>query len=181
MIHHRKHPAKKEKVSRLDRLDVRSKRRRDSRKLDAKVPQSPLRTALRRSSIVYHRPVCAPSSTCSTSPGYVSGFRQINDGVGDILRVRDRSHRGAGLQRLMRGVTMQRRIDSPRRNRVEANLVSRILARKAQRNRVQSAFGHHWDRRRYPATGLSAKAAVMVITLPPLPCDNICLTASCVM
>ena len=28
-----------------------------------------------------------------------------------------------------------------------------------------------------PAMGLSASAAVMVVTLPPVPCDSICLTA----
>ena len=32
-----------------------------------------------------------------------------------------------------------------------------------------------------PAMGLSASDAVMVVTLPPVPCDSICLTASWVM
>jgi hypothetical protein len=32
-----------------------------------------------------------------------------------------------------------------------------------------------------PAMGFSASDAVMVVTLPPVPCESICLTASWVM
>src|SRR5258707_9542934 len=32
-----------------------------------------------------------------------------------------------------------------------------------------------------PAMGLLASAAVMLVTLPPVPCDSICLTASSVI
>src|SRR6266404_6621117 len=62
------HPAKKEKVARLYRLDISTKRRRGGWELNAKVLQSALCTPQVRTSTAYHRPACAPPSTCSTSP-----------------------------------------------------------------------------------------------------------------
>lgn len=62
------HPAKKEQVARLYRLDVSAKRRRGGWELNAKVLQSAICTARLRTFNGYHRPTCAPSSTCSTSP-----------------------------------------------------------------------------------------------------------------
>ena len=62
------HPAKKEKVTRLYRLDISTKRRRGGWELNAKVLQSAICTAWLRPFHPYHRPVCAPPSTCSTSP-----------------------------------------------------------------------------------------------------------------
>src|SRR5271156_4715233 len=63
-----KHPAKKEQVARLYRLDVSAKRRRRGRELNAKVLQPAICTARLRTFTPYHRPACAPPSTCSTSP-----------------------------------------------------------------------------------------------------------------
>src|SRR5215468_6949987 len=62
------HPAKKEKVARLHRLDISAKRRRGGWELNAKVMQPAIRTARLRTFSAYHRPACAPPSTCSTSP-----------------------------------------------------------------------------------------------------------------
>src|SRR6266849_3035642 len=62
------HPAKKEKVARLNRLDICTKRRRGGWELNAKVLQSAICTAWLRPFYPYHRPACAPPSTCSTSP-----------------------------------------------------------------------------------------------------------------
>src|ERR1041385_2608282 len=61
------HPTKKEKVARLYRLDISTKRRRGGRELNAKVVQSAICTAWLRPFYPYHRPLCAPPSTCSTS------------------------------------------------------------------------------------------------------------------
>src|SRR5215471_16593983 len=62
------HPAQEEKVARLHRLDVSAKRCWGGWQLNAKVLQSSICTALVRTSKAYHRPACAPPSTCSTSP-----------------------------------------------------------------------------------------------------------------
>jgi hypothetical protein len=64
VIHNREHAAQEEEIARLHRLDVTTKRR-CGRKLNAKVLQPALRARLLTG---YHRPTCAPSSTCSTSP-----------------------------------------------------------------------------------------------------------------
>ena len=68
VINNGDHPAKKEKIARLYRLDISTKRRRGGRELNAKVLQSAICTAWLRASSAYHRPACAPPSTCSTSP-----------------------------------------------------------------------------------------------------------------
>ena len=62
------HPAKEEQVARLYRLDVSAKRRRGGWELNAKVLQPAIGAARLRTFRAYHRPTCAPSSTCSTSP-----------------------------------------------------------------------------------------------------------------
>ena len=62
------HPAEEEKVARLYRLDISAKGRRGRWELDAKVLQSAICTARLRIFNAYHRPACAPPSTCSTSP-----------------------------------------------------------------------------------------------------------------
>ena len=62
------HPAKEEKVARLYRLDISAKGRRGGWELNAKVLQSAICTAWLRTFNAYHRPTCAPPSTCSTSP-----------------------------------------------------------------------------------------------------------------
>ena len=67
VVHNRKHPAKEEQVARLDRLDVSAKRCRRGWELNAKLLQ-PLFCTTAANLRAYHRPACAPPSTCSTSP-----------------------------------------------------------------------------------------------------------------
>ena len=68
VVDNRKHPAKEEQVARLQCLDVSAKRRRGGWELNAKVLQPALGAARLRTFSAYHRPTCAPPSTCSTSP-----------------------------------------------------------------------------------------------------------------
>jgi len=69
MIYDRKHAAKEEQITRLYRLDVSAKRRWGFRELNSKVLQPAICTAqLLGTFTAYHRPTCAPPSTCSTSP-----------------------------------------------------------------------------------------------------------------
>ena len=68
VVDDREHPAKEEQVARLYRLDVSAKRRRGGWELNAKILQPAFCTARLRTFTAYHRPTCAPSSTCSTSP-----------------------------------------------------------------------------------------------------------------
>jgi len=68
VIDNREHPAKEEKVARPYRLDISAKGRRGRWELNAKVLQSAIRTIWLRTFNAYHRPTCAPPSTCSTSP-----------------------------------------------------------------------------------------------------------------
>jgi len=67
-VYHREHPAKEEEVARLHRLDIRTKRRRGDRELNAKVLQPTICTGQLQTFTAYQRPPCAPSSMCSTSP-----------------------------------------------------------------------------------------------------------------
>src|SRR5215467_12620933 len=62
------HPAEEEKITRLYRLDISAKGRRGRREPNAKVLQSAICTVWLRTFHAYHRPTCAPPSTCSTSP-----------------------------------------------------------------------------------------------------------------
>src|SRR6266478_2621282 len=66
------HPAKKEKVARLYRLDISTKRRRVKC-----LPSAGVRTAVH----VQH------------VPGDMTSFRQINHRLSDVLRIRNRPHR----------------------------------------------------------------------------------------
>jgi hypothetical protein len=68
VVHNWEHPAKVEQVARLYRLDVSAKWRRGRWELNAKVLQPAICTARLRTLSAYHRPACAPPSTCSTSP-----------------------------------------------------------------------------------------------------------------
>ena len=43
---------------------------------------------------------------------------------------------------------MERRLDDARGDRIKANMIFRVFARKAKDNCIQSALGHHRDRRR---------------------------------
>ena len=63
------HAAKEEQITRLYRLDVSAKRRWGFWELNSKVLQPAICTAqLLGTFTAYHRPTCAPPSTCSTSP-----------------------------------------------------------------------------------------------------------------
>jgi hypothetical protein len=62
------HPAKEEQVARLERLHISAEWRRSRGELNAKVLQPAIGTAQLGTLRRYHRPTCAPSSTCSTSP-----------------------------------------------------------------------------------------------------------------
>ena len=68
VVDNREHPAKEEQVARLYRLHISAKRRRGGWELNAKVLQPAFGTARLRTFGAYHRPTCAPPSTCSTSP-----------------------------------------------------------------------------------------------------------------
>ncbi len=68
VVDDREHPAEEEQVARLHRLDVSAERRRGGWELNAELLQPALRTDRLRTFTGYHRPTCAPPSTCSTSP-----------------------------------------------------------------------------------------------------------------
>jgi len=68
VVNNWEHPAKEEQIARLYRLNISAKRRRDGWELDTKLLQSAFCAAWLRTFTAHHRPTCAPSSTCSTSP-----------------------------------------------------------------------------------------------------------------
>ncbi len=68
MVYDWKQSAQEQEVPRLDRLDIAAQRCWGGLEFDAKLLQPPLRIAGLRSPRAYHRPACAPPSTCSTSP-----------------------------------------------------------------------------------------------------------------
>src|ERR1700679_1784467 len=68
VVHNWKHPAKKQQIARLYRLDISAKRCRCRWELDTELLQSAIRAALLRTFSPHHLPTCAPSSTCTTSP-----------------------------------------------------------------------------------------------------------------
>src|SRR5580698_6691102 len=68
VVNNWEHSAKEKQVARLYRLDVRTKRCRRRWELNAKLLQPAFCAIRRRTFSAYHRPACAPPSTCSTSP-----------------------------------------------------------------------------------------------------------------
>src|SRR6266576_384688 len=62
------HPGQKKQIARLHRLHISTERFRRRRELDAKFFQPLLGAGWLRAFAVYHLPMCAPPSTCSTSP-----------------------------------------------------------------------------------------------------------------
>ncbi len=62
------HSAEEEQVACLHCLDVGAERRRRGRELNAEALQPALCAVRLRTLNAYHRPECAPPSTCSTSP-----------------------------------------------------------------------------------------------------------------
>jgi len=63
-----KHPAQKKQIARLHRFHIRAERLRRRWKLDAKFFQPLFGAGRARAFAGYHLPMCAPPSTCSTSP-----------------------------------------------------------------------------------------------------------------
>ena len=68
MVYDRKKSTQEEEVPRPDGLDIAAERCWRRWERDAKILQPPFRVAGLRSPRAYHRPACAPPSTCSTSP-----------------------------------------------------------------------------------------------------------------
>ncbi len=68
VVYNREHPTKEEQIARLYRLHVRAKRSGGGRELNAQILQPAFGAARLGTHSAYHRPTCAPSSTCSTSP-----------------------------------------------------------------------------------------------------------------
>jgi hypothetical protein len=68
VVDNREHPAKEEQIARLERLHISAEWRRSGGEFNAKVLQPAICTARLGTLRGYHRPTCAPSSTCSTSP-----------------------------------------------------------------------------------------------------------------
>ena len=60
------HSGEEKKITGLDRFRVGAERLGRSREFEAKLPQTLLGAG--RIDIVYHLPMCAPPSTCNTSP-----------------------------------------------------------------------------------------------------------------
>src|ERR1700733_8178114 len=67
VVDNREHPAKEEQVACLYRLGVSTKRRRGVGELNTKVLEPLICALWQRTLSAYHRPACAPPSTCSTS------------------------------------------------------------------------------------------------------------------
>src|SRR5664279_5913081 len=68
MVHNGKHAAEEEQVARLQGLNVTAKGSGRGWQVNAKFLHSSLGAAWMRILTDYHRPKCAPPSTCSTSP-----------------------------------------------------------------------------------------------------------------
>ena len=68
VVDNRKHAAKEEQVARLQRFHISAERGGSGWELNTKVLQPAICTAQLGTLRGYHRPTCAPSSTCSTSP-----------------------------------------------------------------------------------------------------------------
>src|ERR1700722_1168019 len=68
VVDDREHPAKEEQIACLYSFGVSAKGRRGVRELNAKVLKPLICTAWLETFTAYHRPACAPPSTCSTSP-----------------------------------------------------------------------------------------------------------------
>src|ERR1700722_5393929 len=81
-------------------------------------------------------------------PCNVTSFRQINDSVGDILRVGNGTHWRKAFQEILRVVPVHRGVDDSGGDGVETYVILRVFARETEGNRVKSALGDHRDRRR---------------------------------
>lgn len=68
VIDNGQHSGEEEQVAGLERLHIGAEGRRRGRKLDAEFREALLGRAPVRNLRAHHRPACAPSSTCSTSP-----------------------------------------------------------------------------------------------------------------
>src|SRR2546422_8019407 len=114
-------------------------------------------------------------------PSDVTSFSQIHDSLSDVLRIRDRA---IGERVFMKslGVFLWSGVSTT----PGATALNRMLffAYSFARLRVIASSPPlviiATDAGR-PAMGFSSNDAVMLVTLPPVPCDSICLTASWVM
>ena len=86
--------------------------------------------------------------------GDMASFSQINDSLSDVLRVRDRAHRGKGLHEVPRSVLVKRSIDNARRDRIEPDIVLGVFTREAEGNGVKAALGDHRNRCRKARDGV---------------------------
>ena|SRR5438067_5302540 len=68
VVYNWQHPAQEKKAARLSRFDIRAEWSRGGWELYAKVFEPAFCAAQLQTLAVHHRPTCAPSSTCSTSP-----------------------------------------------------------------------------------------------------------------
>ena len=150
---------------------------REGRKNDSKAgPAAKNRMPASHMALPHHRPTCAPSSTCSTCPVTCAAC-QIDHSRRDILRLRKGAHRCARVL----VARVQRRIDNARRDRVKANLSFAYSLARLSVIVSMPPFVIIGTDAGTPVTGLSASAALMVVTLPPLPWASICRTAACVI
>jgi hypothetical protein len=87
-------------------------------------------------------------------PGDVTSFSQIHDRLSDVLRLRDRAHRGKGLHEVPRSVLVKRGIDNARRDRIEPDIVLGVFTRQAEGDGIKSALGDHRHRCRKARDGV---------------------------
>src|SRR5437879_12166943 len=102
--------------------------------------------------------------------GDVTSFSQIHDSLSDVLRIRDRAHRGKGLHEVPRSVLVEWGVDNARRDGIEPDIVLGVFTREAEGYGVKAALGDHRNRPGRPALGFSSNDAVMLVTLPPFSC-----------
>src|SRR6201993_4753527 len=111
-------------------------------------------------------------------PGYIASLRQVDDRIGDFLCVEDAALREQGLLKVLgisftSGVSTTPGATALKRMLFLAYSLARlrVIAFRPPLVIIEIDAG-------MPAMGFSASAAVMLVTLPPVPCASICLTAS---
>src|SRR5271166_796469 len=181
VVDDRQHSAEEQEIAGLHRLDVRAERSRRGRELNAKLLQAAIRAARLRTLSAYHRPACAPPSTCSTSPvtlrasaryttASAMSFESEIVPIGESVFRKSFGFFSCKGVSTTPGATALKRISffaySPARLRVIALSPPFVI--------IATDAGT-------PAIGLSASDAVMVVTLPPVTCESICLTANWVI
>ena len=95
-------------------------------------------------------------------PGYVASFGQINHSIGDILRFGDRAHRRKGRQEVFRDSFDKRGVDSPGRNRVEADVERRHKPQRGLDSRTKRVSVERFSEGDEPAEQQQAGQAVVM-------------------